>query len=120
GRSTLCEARGRVGPRPLVALARVTVRLLATPQTPGAFYRDLRMMALDGFVVDVPDFPDNAKVFGRPGDRHAPGPFPQVRITALCEAGTHVMWRWLIKPSGIDERVMANRLLRFLEPGMLL
>ena len=120
GRSTLCEARHRLGLRPLVVLAGETVRLLGKPQTPGVFHRGMRMMALDGFVVDIPDMPANDKVFGRPAGSRAPGAFPQARITALCEAGTHVMWRWLIKPIRIDERVMANALLRFLEPGMLL
>jgi hypothetical protein len=120
GRSTLCEARRRLGLRPLVELAGETVRLLGKPPTPGVFHRGMRMMALDGFVVDIPDMPANDKVFGRPAGSRAAGAFPQARITALCEAGTHVMWRWLIKPIRIDERVMADTLLRLLEPGMLL
>src|SRR5271170_6033560 len=46
GRSTLCEARQRVGVKPLVELARQTVRLLAEPATtPGAFYRQMRLVA---------------------------------------------------------------------------
>jgi hypothetical protein len=67
GRSTLCEARRRLRIAPLVELARQTVELLAQPDTGGAFYRAMRLMALDGFVVDIPDTPDNARVFGRPG-----------------------------------------------------
>jgi len=120
GRSTLCEARRRLGPRPLVELAKETVKLLAQADTPGAFYRSFRLMALDGFVVDIPDMPANDKVFGRPPGSRAPGAFPQARMAALCEAATHVMWRWLIKPIRISEQAMADRLLRFLEPGMLL
>lgn len=120
GRSTLCEARRRLGLRPLVTLANEIVQLLATPHTPGAFYRGLRMMALDGFVVDIPDLPANDRVFGRPPGSRAPGAFPQARVVALCEAGTHVMWRWLIKPIRTAEQTMADWLLRFLEPGMLL
>jgi Insertion element 4 transposase N-terminal/Transposase DDE domain len=120
GRSTLCEARHRLGVAPLVQLAQETVKLLAEPQTPGAFYRDLRLMALDGFVVDLPDTPENERVFGRPPGSRAPGAFPQARIVALCEAGTHVIYRWLIKPIGVAEQPMASYLLRFLEPGMLL
>lgn len=121
GRSTLCEARQRIGVRPLVQLARQTVRLLATPdKTPGAFYRQMRLMALDGFVVDVPDTSENARVFGRPDGGRAPGAFPQVRTVALCEVGTHVMFRWLNKPITTDERPMADRLLNELASDMLL
>jgi hypothetical protein len=120
GRSTLCEARRRLGVQPLVLLAKHTVKLLAQPDTPGAFYRGLRLMALDGFVVDIPDTPDNDTVFGRPAGGRADGAFPQVRTVALCEAGTHVMWRWLFKPIRTCEQAMADWLLRFLTPDMLL
>jgi Insertion element 4 transposase N-terminal/Transposase DDE domain len=120
GRSTLCEARRRLGLVPLVKLAREVVKLLAEPHTQGAFHRGMRLMAIDGFVVDIPDTPDNDRVFGRPAGGRAAGAFPQARIVALCEAGTHVMWRWLIKPIRTGEGKMADYLLRYLEPGMLL
>jgi len=52
GRSTLCEARKRLGCWPLLALLRRVVCLLGKPETPGAFYRGMRTMAVDGFVLD--------------------------------------------------------------------
>lgn len=121
GRSTLCEARHRLGVAPLVQLAQETVQPLASPATPGAFYRGMRLMAVDGFVVDLPDTPANERVFGRPPGSRAPGAFPQARLVALCEAGTHVFYRWLIKPIRVAEQTMADALLRmFLTAGMLL
>ncbi len=77
-------------------------------------------MALDGFVLDVADTPANERVFGRPGSGRAPGAFPQVRLLALCETGSHVLWRWLLKPLRHGEVKMAPYLLRFLEKDMLL
>jgi Insertion element 4 transposase N-terminal/Transposase DDE domain len=120
GRSTLCEARCRLSPRPLVKLAQEVVKLLATSSTAGAFYRGMRLMGLDGFVMDIADSPANDKVFGRPHGSRGDGAFPQVRIVALCEAGTHVIWRWFIKPIRVGEQTMADYLLRFLQPDMLL
>jgi hypothetical protein len=121
GRSTLCEARQRVGVRPLLELARQTARPLADPTvTPKAFYRQMRLVALDGFVVDIADTPQNATVFGRPAGGRTPGAFPQVRTVALCEVGTHALFRWLSKPITIDERPMADRLLKELTSDMLL
>jgi hypothetical protein len=121
GRSTLCEARQRVGVKPLVDLARQTIRPLADlARTPGAFHRGMRLVALDGFVLEVPDSPDNARVFGRPQGGRTPGAFPQVRVVALCEVGTHVLFRWLSKPITIDERPMAERLIQELSSNMLL
>lgn len=120
GRSTLCEARQRLGVAPLRRLAAAVVQLQATPATPGAFYQGLRLMALDGFVLDVPDSPANARVFGRPGSHRSPAAFPQVRVLGLCEVGTHVFWQTLTKPCRRGEGPMASYLLRFLQEDMLL
>jgi Insertion element 4 transposase N-terminal/Transposase DDE domain len=120
GRSTLCEARSRLSPRPLVKLAQEVVKLLATSSTTGAFYRGMRLMGIDGFVMNIPDTQVNDTVFGRPAGSRGDGAFPQVRIVALCEVGTHVIWRWLIKPLHVAEQTMADYLLGFLQPDMLL
>jgi hypothetical protein len=120
GRSTLCEARKSLGVRPLVLLVQQVITLVATPTTRSAFYRGMRLMALDGFVVDLPDTQENQQVFGRsPGSRGAAA-FPQARLLALCEVGTHVIWRWLIKPVRFSEQSMCPPLLRHLQAGMLL
>ena len=121
GRSTLCEARKRLGIAPLRWLYDSVVRLLGTvAASPGAFYRGMRLMGVDGFVTDLPDTPDNARIFGRPSSGRAPGGFPQARVLALCELGTHVIWRFLVKPICRGENTMARYLLGFLERGMLL
>jgi hypothetical protein len=120
GRSTLCEARQRLGMAPLRLLLQQGIALLGTPKTPGCFYQDLRLMALDGFVLDLPDSPANARVFGRPGSHRSPAAFPQVRVLALCEVGTHVLWRTQIKPCRRHEVPMAPTLLRHLQDDMLL
>ncbi len=119
-RSTFCEARQRLGVAPMRLLAEQVIRLQGKPTTPGAFYRDMRTMALDGFVVDVPDTPANDRAFGRPGSGRAPAAFPQARVLALCETGSHVLWRSLIKPCHRGEVTMAHYLLRLLQRDMLL
>jgi hypothetical protein len=101
-------------------LAEQAIRLRGKPTTPGAFYRGMRIMALDGFVVDVPDTPANERAFGRPGSGRAPGAFPQARVLSLCETGSHVLWRSLIKPCSRGEVTMAHYLLRSLREDMLL
>jgi len=88
-RSSLCVARQRLGSEPLVALHKLVVRPLATPQTPGAFYRGMRKVAIDGTVLDVPDC-DAHQHFGRSTGSRGEGPFPQLRKVSLVELGTHV------------------------------
>jgi hypothetical protein len=77
-------------------------------------------MAIDGFVLDVADTVENERIFGRPKSGRSPGAFPQVRVVSLCEVGTHVLWRSIIKPIRRGEVPMAKHLLRFLDENMLL
>jgi hypothetical protein len=120
GRSTFCVARQSIGVAPLWHLSREVVQLQARPDTPHAFYAGMRMMAVDGFVVDLADTPENERAFGRPGGGRSPGAFPQARVVSLCEVGTHVLWRSIIKPQWRGEPPMARYLMRFLEENMLL
>jgi hypothetical protein len=118
-RNTIAEARKGLGVVPLRLLANDIVHLLGTPDTPGAFYKGLRLMAVDGFVLDLADTPANERVFGRPGGRTA-GAFPQARVLALCETGSHVLYRWQVKPVHRSEVKMMPTLLRHLAADMLL
>jgi hypothetical protein len=120
GRSTLCEARHRLGVRALVLLVADVVQLLARPDTPGAFYHGLRLMAVDGFTLNLPDTPGNDRAFGRPQNGRSPGAFPQAQVLALVEAGTHVFWKCLIKGCHVDETQMVPPLLKHLQADMLL
>jgi hypothetical protein len=97
------------------------VRPLATVETPRAFLGGLRVMAVDGTVLDVPDSEANARVFGYPASR--PGTqaaFPKVRLVLLIEAGTHLIVDALMCPYRMGERVRVKKLLRSVTEGMLL
>src|SRR4028118_582310 len=119
--SSISAARQRVGCRVMSQLFERVVRPLATPETPGAFLGGLRVMAVDGTVLDVPDSKANARVFGYPASR--PGTqaaFPKIRLVMLVEAGTHLLVDALMCPYRIGERVRAKKLLRSVGQGMLL
>jgi hypothetical protein len=119
-RSTLCMARQRLGVGPVRRLLDRAVTLLAGPTTPGAFHRGYRLMGLDGFVVDLADSAANDRAFGRPGSGRGRGAYPQARVLSLCELGTHVLWRSLVKPCRRAEVKIAPGLLRHLTADMLL
>ena len=120
-RSSLCVARRRLGVAPVRHLFGQVVRPLARLETPGAFYRGLRLMGIDGVVFDVPDSPANAAAFGRPtaGPR-GDGAFPQLRKLSLVEWGTHVEVALLVKTCRCGEQTMVDGLLPHLTPEMLL
>ena len=119
-KSALTQARQRLGPRPLIALFRRLAGPVATPATPGAFLFGLRLMAVDGTTLDLPDTPKNAHIFGRPGTDRGPGAFPQLRLIWLVEAGTHVLCDVALRPFFRGEAPAARQLLRSVGPGMLL
>jgi hypothetical protein len=110
GRSSLCEARQRLGVEPLRALHRSVVKPLATPDTPGAFYKGLRWMGIDSTVMDVPDSEANAVEFQRPSGGRGDGAFPQVRKASLVELGTHVEVAFAIGGYRDGEQTLARQL----------
>ena len=120
-RSSLSLARQRLGVEPVRHLFDQVVRPLARPETPGAFYRGLRLMGLDGTVLDVPDSEANAAAFARPSAGHrGDGAFPQIRKLSLVELGTHVEVALTVESSSCGEQTMVKSLLHHLTPDMLL
>jgi Insertion element 4 transposase N-terminal/Transposase DDE domain len=121
GRSTFCHARQRLGVAPVKRLFDRTVRPLATPETPGAFYKGMRLMGIDGVVFNLPDRLANDTTFGRPsgGDR-GPGAFPQLRKVSLVELGTHVEVAFVAKPITTGEQAVLAALLKHVPEDALL
>jgi hypothetical protein len=116
----LCQARYRLGARPVVALFRAACRPLATPATPGAFLFGRRLMALDGTTVEVPDTPANVRTFGRRRTPRGSSAWPQALLVLLVECGTRAICDAGVWPGQADERRAGRRLLRSVGPGMLL
>jgi hypothetical protein len=120
-KSALVQARARLGAAPLRVLFEQAARPLASEQTQGAWYRGLRLLALDGTCLDVADTPANAAAFGRPGTGRGQGvgAFPQVRLVGLAECGTHAITKVAVGPCTTGETSLAPRVLGGLGPGML-
>ena len=91
-KSAITQARVRLGEAPLRELFRRLARPLAEPGTPGAWYRGRRLVSFDGTTLDVPDLPELERAFGRPGTSRGHSGFPQLRLLALLETGTHAIF----------------------------
>ncbi len=120
-KSAIFQARARLGFEPVEALFRRVARPLAGPATPGCWLAGRRLVAIDGMCLDVADTVDNDGWFGRAGvakgERAA---FPQARIVALAECGTHVMFDAVVGAYTTAENTLARELVDRLQPGMLL
>jgi hypothetical protein len=120
-KAAITKARKRLGPVVMTQLFHQLVRPMGTTETVGVFLNGLRVVAIDGTCLDIPDSDENARVFGRPGSR--PGTraaFPKARLVILVETGTHLIFDALICPYKMGERVRALRLLRSVTKEMLL
>jgi len=120
-KAALFKARARLGPGPLQALFEQVAKPLAERQTAGAFYRDLRLVSIDGTCLDLADTRVNEEAFGRPGSARGEkvAAFPQLRLVGLGECGTHALFEVAAGPLKDDERTLTDRLLGALEPGMV-
>ena len=119
----ITQARQRLGPAPLELLFDRVAVPVAGQLTRGAFLRAWRLMAIDGFTLDVPDTAANAAAFGYPaGSREHPA-FPKVRVVSIGECGSHAKVAAQMGPvggKGSSEQALARRLLPCLEEDWLL
>ena len=120
-KGALSLARSRLGPEPLRALFDAVAEPLAAPGESGSFYRDWRLVSIDGTCLDVADTPANAAHFGRPGSGRGEGvgAFPQLRMVGLGECGTHALVKVAIGPYSDAEQTLTDGVLGGVGAGML-
>jgi transposase IS4-like protein/DDE family transposase len=121
GKSAIFQARERLGSAPLQGLfARVAVPL-GGPETAGVWLAGRRMVAIDGTCLDVADTAANDQHFGRAGvSKGEKAAFPQARLVALAECGTHAVFAAQIGVYRDGEAGLAESLLEALSSEMLL
>lgn len=120
-KSAIFQARVRLGSEPLAALFERVAKPIGDEQTPGVWLAGRRLVAIDGMCLDVADTTINAEYFGRPGvNKGEQAAFPQARVVALAECGTHAVFAAEIGKYSESEAALTEPLLGRLEPGMLL
>ena len=119
-KAAISHARSRLGPEPMARLFEKVATPIAGRDTQGCWLAGRRLVAVDGTCLDLPDTPANDEHFGRPGvmkgERSA---FPQARVVALAECGTHAMFEAVIGAYTTSEPALSLDLLGRLCAGML-
>jgi hypothetical protein len=95
---------------PVAGQAGPTAEMAALGTARGAFLRSWRLLAIDGFEVDLPDSDDNAAEFGYAGSGENRSAFPKARVVALSECGTHAFLAAQIGSYATGEKTLAQRL----------
>lgn len=120
-KSAIFQARARLGAEPLKALFERVARPIGTDQMPGVWLAGRRLVAIDGMCLDIADTAVNAEHFGRPGvNKGEQAAFPQARVVALAECGTHAVFAAEVGTYAESEAVLAGHLVGRLVSGMLL
>jgi hypothetical protein len=120
-KSAIFQARSRLGPEPLEVLFSKVAAPLASEGTPGAWLGGRRLVAIDGTCLDVADTAVNAAFFGRPGvNKGEQAAFPQARVVAVAECGTHAIFDAVVGTYTTSENTLAGDLLDRLGRGTLL
>lgn len=120
--TTITMARKRLAASVIEKLCDAVINFLALSpiKHPFAFYKGLRLVGIDGTLLDCPDTDANREAFGRPSNQTSHGAFPKARVVTLCELGTRVLWRSIIGTYHQSEQTLTHSLLKHLTPKMLL
>jgi hypothetical protein len=129
--SAITQARKRLGREvfpelferccgPVAGKAGPTAEVAALGTARGAFLRRWRLLAIDGFDIDVPDSAENAAEFGYAGSGENRSAFPKARVVALAECGTHAFVAAEVDAYSVGEKTLAQRLLPRLRADELL
>jgi hypothetical protein len=119
GKSGISQARSRLGAEPVKKLYDAVVAPIAEKRTQGAWYRQWKLVSLDGSTLDVADTAENDKAFGRPGASRGSTAYPKIRFVGLLESGTHVLWAARMDKYATDEITLATAVVPALCKGML-
>jgi transposase IS4-like protein/DDE family transposase len=119
--SAITQARKRLGRAVLPELFERTCGPVAGTPGPtaavealgtarGSFLRRWRLLAIDGFEIDVPDSKENAAEFGYAGTGDNRSAFPKARVVAVAECGTHAFVAAEVDAYRVGEKTLAQRL----------
>jgi len=116
--SALSKARSRLGPEPMQELFERVAVPVAELGTKGAWLGSRRLMAVDGFVLDVPDTNSNVEEFGLQSTEPRSS-YPQARVLGLGECGSHAIVAAAIGGCRTGEQTLLPQLFDAFEPDML-
>jgi hypothetical protein len=95
---------------PVAGEAGLAAQAVALGAARGSFLRRWRLLAIDGFDIDVPDSLANAVEFGYAGSGDNRSAFPKARVVALAECGTHAFVAAALDAYRVGEKTLAQRL----------
>lgn len=118
-KAAIYKARTRLGSAVMVELFAEVAKPFAAPGGAG-FYKQWRLVSVDGTTLDLADTPANERAYGRPGtNTDFKSAFPQARVLGLVECGTHAVFAAVASRYDTSEHDLYPALLADLATDML-
>jgi hypothetical protein len=86
------------------------VQPVGTADTRGTWLRGWRVLAIDGFDVDMPESDENGAEFGYAGSGENRSAYPKARVVAMAECGSHAFLAAEVAGYDVGEQTLALRL----------
>lgn len=111
-KSSIAEARQRLGDAPLAWLFSRTADEWAHRSASGARWNGLRVYGMDGTTMRVPDSDANREYYGGPTSGRGDSGYPQLRLVALVALRAHLIAAAEFGPYENGETTLASELWR--------
>jgi hypothetical protein len=110
-KSSLTQARSRLGEDPLAYLFVLTAAAWAAQSAERHAWRGLRLYGVDGSTLRIPDSPENRAAFhGQPEGGRAGGAYPALRMVALMALRSHLLSALIVADYLTGETTMWKQL----------
>src|SRR5216110_3547887 len=117
--SGITQARKRLGPAVMADVFEGVAQAVGTADTRGAWLRRWRLLAIDGFDVDLPDSDANVEAFGYSGSADNRSAFSEGAGGGPAECGTHAFLAAQVGAWSEGEKTLAAGLYPRLRPDEL-
>ena len=117
--SGLCQARVRVGVKPLRFLFDLLRGAAVTSAAGSVRWCGLLVCAIDGTIMSVADSPANLARFAKHRGNHGGSGYPLIRLMALVCCGTRTVIDAVFGPTATGEVTYTYQLIRSMHAGMI-
>lgn len=108
--SAVTQARYRLGPKSLAWLFEKIANAWADERDENLHWKSLKLYAVDGTTLHVPDSDENYEYFGKPGSDSTAAGYPKVRLACLLNLSTRMLKAVSFGFYNLSERALADSL----------
>lgn len=118
-KAAMCQARARVGVKPLRFLFDLMRGAAVTSAVGSVRWCGLLVCAIDGTIMSVPDNPANLTRFSKHRGNHGGSGYPLIRVMVLVCCGARTLIDAVFGPTSAGEVTYAYELIRSMHAGMI-